>query len=218
MSLAPSSYLLFGPPGSGKGTQSSYMMKKGFHHISTGDLLRGAIEKKSALGRQVQEFMDQGQLVSDEIVISLVKEVLEKLSPEEPVVFDGFPRTVAQAEALGGLLEKQGRPLKRVFFLDVPDKVVVERLSGRRSCPRCGTVYHLTQAWTESGEERCDACQVDLVQRTDDTPEVVQGRLKVYHEKISPVREFYEQKGLVEKVDGTLSPSKIFDEICGFLC
>jgi adenylate kinase len=163
---------LLGPPGSGKGTQAARLgEERGFVALSTGDLLRAASAEGSDLGRRASEYMDRGELVPDDLIVAMIRDELERLD-DKPVLLDGFPRTVAQADALAGALEARGRRLDAAVLIDVPDDVVVERISGRHQ------------------------------HRDDDTPETVKERLRVYHRQTEPLVEYYEDRGLLRRVDG----------------
>ncbi len=183
--------VLLGPPGVGKGTQGVLLCEaRGFTHLSTGDLLRKARREGTPLGREAQGYMDRGELVPDSVIIGMVREALAELG-DGGVVFDGFPRTVAQAEALDDVLDELGRSVGRVVVLHADDEVLVKRLSGRRSCPDCGAVYnvHFNAPATEG---RCDRCEGTLTQRRDDHPETVRTRLDVYRAQTEPLVAFYE--------------------------
>ncbi len=189
--------VFLGPPGAGKGTQAKYLVEKyGFIHISTGDILREAVSKETKLGREAKEYMDRGELVPDGIMIRLIEEVL----PKDNFILDGFPRTVDQAKALDETLSKKGIGIDKVILFDVDGKIIVERLSGRRSCPSCGAVYHIKYNPPKNNEV-CDNCGVKLVHRNDDTEEVILKRLEVYRRQTAPLVEYYEKKGLLIRID-----------------
>jgi adenylate kinase len=184
--------ILLGPPGVGKGTQGVVLAEAiGARHVATGDLLRAARRDGTELGRRAQGFMDRGELVPDQLIVDLVREVLGTLGPDEGVVFDGFPRTVPQAEALGGALAEVSRTVDAVLALEADDDVLVRRLAGRRSCPQCQAVYnvHFTPPHKEGV---CDRCGATLVHRKDDDPATVRRRLMVYREETAPLIAFYE--------------------------
>ncbi len=209
--------LLFGPPGSGKGTQAVFMKeKKGYFHISTGDLIRGAMEDKE-FSKKVRAYSDRGELVPDDIILSLIEKVFEGLSETDCVVLDGFPRTLNQALALDELLSKKKRSLKEVFFLDVSLDILKERLSGRRSCPSCAAVYHISQFKRMKKKGFCDVCATFLVRRQDDRPQVIEKRFQVYRKIIAPLEDFYSKKGILRKIDGGGGPEHIFEQINSFL-
>ncbi len=202
--------VFLGPPGAGKGTQAKKLAQElGLVHISTGDLLRSAVKNQTPLGRKAKEYMDRGELVPDELIIALIEEVM----PEGGgVIFDGFPRTIAQAEALERMLERKGLHLDMVIFFDVDDDVVVERLSGRRVCPNCGAVYHIKYNPPKE-DEICDRCGTRLIQREDDREEVVRNRLAVYREQTAPLIEYYERKGILIKLDASKDIGEVYSEL-----
>ena len=194
--------ILLGPPGVGKGTQGVLLAEAiGARHVATGDLLRVARREGTELGRKAQGFMDRGELVPDQLIVDLVREVVGPLDAAQGVVFDGFPRTVPQAEALGGVLTDVRRKVDLVLALEADDDVLVQRLSGRRSCPQCGSVYnvHFTPPRSEGV---CDRCGAALVHRSDDDPATVRRRLEVYREETAPLIRFYERsQAPVRRID-----------------
>ncbi|RMH02973.1 MAG: adenylate kinase [Aquificota bacterium] len=201
--------VFLGPPGSGKGTQAKLLSEKHrFTHISTGDLLREAVRKGTELGKKAKEYMEKGELVPDELIVSLIEEAL----PEGGVILDGFPRTVPQAIALEEMLKRQGKKLCKVFVFDVPDEVVVERLSGRLTCPSCGAVYHRVYNPPKE-DEVCDRCGTKLVQREDDREEVVRNRVRVYKEQTKSLVDFYRERDIIFSLDATKSIEEIYQEI-----
>ncbi len=192
--------VFLGPPGAGKGTQAKMLSQKlGLLHISTGDILRSAVEKKTPLGVKAKEYMERGELVPDDLIIALIEEVLPQ---QGGFVLDGFPRTVAQAKALDRLLDSKGMSLSAVILFDVPDDTVVERLSGRRICPRCGAVYHIRYNPPRE-DEICDRCGAKLIQREDDREEVIRKRLSVYREQTAPLVEYYSERDILVKLDAS---------------
>lgn len=194
--------VLMGPPGAGKGTQASRLAEaEGICKISTGDLLREAVAEGSELGKKAEGIMQAGELVPDDLILDLVDDVLDRPACEGGAVFDGFPRTVEQAEGLESLLEKRGESLDRVMVIEVPDDELIARLSGRRVCKECGRMYHL-RFDPPREEGRCDACGGELAQRPDDRPETIERRLSVYEEETRPVRDWYEARGDVTAIDG----------------
>lgn len=196
--------IMIGPQGSGKGTQADLLGPKiGAVKLSTGDVFRAEIAAESPLGLKVKEILAAGNLVSDDITLAIVAERLDKLASDgvKGVIFDGFPRTSAQAEGLDALLEARGQKIDAVIELSVPEEVLIERMSGRRVCSECGTGYNLAfQTTREPGI--CDKCGGKLVQREDDKPEAIVKRLKLYDDLTRPLLDFYARRGLVSTVDG----------------
>ena len=183
--------ILLGPPGVGKGTQAVRLADSvGWEHVSTGDLLRAARRDGTELGRKAQAFMDSGELVPDSVILDLVRDHLKGIAPAAGILFDGFPRTTAQAEGLEHVLDAVARRVNRVVVFEAADEELVKRLSGRRSCPDCGAVYnvHFTPPTKEG---KCDRCGGTLVQRADDEAETVRRRLVVYQEQTAPLIEWY---------------------------
>lgn len=209
--------VLLGPPGAGKGTQASSIVKR-HHlcHISTGDMLREQQKKKTKLGLQASEFMNKGQLVPDQVILDMVKNRLKRKDCANGFLFDGFPRTVPQAEALNALLDKGKKPLTAVILFDVKDDVLVNRLTLRRTCPECGEIYHME---TKPGKVPgyCDKCGKQLEQRPDDNEKVVRERLKVYHDQTAPLVSFYSKNGQLYEVDGSQDVGRIAIEVDRFL-
>ncbi len=185
--------VFLGPPGAGKGTQAQRIAQAlGLRKLSTGDILRDAVRKGTPLGARVEGYMKRGVLVPDDVILEVMQEAMEEAGWR--FILDGFPRTVAQAEALDRMLQDRGYRLDAVVFLDVPDEEIVARLSGRRVCPRCGKVYHIVYDPPRE-DERCDRCGVALTQRPDDREEVIRKRLEVYREQTQPVLEYYTTTG-----------------------
>jgi adenylate kinase len=202
MELSPRHVIIIGPPGSGKGTQAARVGERlGLRHLSTGDLLRDAVAAGTALGKKAKEYMNEGRLVPDEIMLGLIREQLDALEGAGWIL-DGFPRTLPQAEALTGLLEEQGIEIDMVLLVDVPAEAIVQRLTSRRVCSECHAVYSL--AMLPAGQpDRCPKCGGQLVQRPDDTEETVRRRLDVYEEQTAPVLDFYRRSVGVTEIDGT---------------
>lgn len=203
--------VLFGPPGAGKGTQASRLSGAlALPHVSTGDLFRENRAKGTALGKQAQTYMDAGQLVPDALVLDMLFDRTSKPDCAEGYLLDGFPRTVAQAEALAGRLAKTD--VVTVLNLQVPDDVLMERSTGRRTCKACSSVYHVRTAPPKTAG-RCDKCGGELVQRPDDTKEVFGKRLSVYREQTLPLEAWYARAGLLENVDGNRAPDAVFADL-----
>lgn len=201
--------ILLGPPGAGKGTQAKLLAADlGVPHVSTGDMFRDHKARGSEIGKQVQAIMDSGGLVTDEITNAMVEERLSRPDVAKGFILDGYPRTTAQAEYLDRLLAALGRSLTRTLSYEVGEDVLVERLSGRRSCPTCGAVYHVTQ----NPPRKVGVCDRDgaaLVQRDDDRPESVRKRLQEYAAKTEPLRRFYRDRALLSEIPGVGSPEGI---------
>ncbi|MFN4132101.1 MAG: adenylate kinase [Caldimicrobium sp.] len=209
--------VFLGPPGAGKGTQAKILIEKyGIPQISTGDMLREHRAKGTELGKKAQEYMDKGQLVPDEIILGMVKERLSQPDCEKGFILDGFPRTVAQAEALDNLLAEMGKKLDFALALIVPDELLVERLTGRRTCKSCGMMYHIKYK-PPKVEGKCDHCGGELYQRPDDNEETVRNRLKVYHESTAPLIDYYNKKGILKEIDGSKSIEEITAQLISIL-
>lgn len=211
------SLVLFGPPGAGKGTQSSLMLEgSSMIHVSTGQLFRDAIKNKTPLGVEAQSYVDAGKLVPDSVVIGLIRELLEK-NKNTNFIFDGFPRTLPQAEALEQQIIDVGATLiKKALFLEVPQKALLDRLSGRRACKNCGATYHVTTAPTKI-EGVCDKCGGEVYQRKDDAPEAIETRLDAYEKSTAPLKEFYQKKGLFVSIDGVGNSKDVFERLRPYL-
>ena len=193
--------ILFGPPGAGKGTQGEIICETlKIPTISTGAMIRAAIKDGTELGKKAEAIISTSALLSDEIVVGIVKERLTQPDCQNGFILDGFPRTIPQAEALDAL----GVKIDCVLSLEVSDETIVERMSGRRSCPGCGATYHVVYNPTKDGTH-CDACGAELTQRSDDKPETVKNRLQVYHEQTEPLKEYYRNKQILKSVKGQSS-------------
>lgn len=204
--------ILIGPPGAGKGTQAAWMVERlGVPQISTGDMLRAARRAGTDLGRKASEYMDAGKLVPDDVVIGIVAERLGEADCAKGFLLDGFPRTLAQATALGGALERAGRAIRHVVAIEVPDDEIVRRLAGRRTCGACGRIWHL--AFDPPPSSAKCACGGDLVHRDDDREETIRNRLAVYHDQTSPLLSFYEPRGVLRRVSGRGSPADVRERI-----
>ncbi len=197
--------ILLGAPGSGKGTIAGKLASENenLKHVSSGDLLRGAVAKGTEAGKAAKEFMEAGKLVPDELIAAMIKDVLAETKGDVTMLLDGFPRNVAQAE----ILEKTGAPIRSVVLVDVPDEIIADRIAGRRTCPKCKAGYHV-KALPPKVEGVCDVCSEKLVIRKDDNPETVKDRLVVYHQQTEPLIAFYQEKGLLRKIDGNQGPEK----------
>ena len=200
---------LLGPPGSGKGTQSAGLRESyGIPHISSGDLLRDAVSRETDLGKQAKEYMTTGRLVPDELVLGMMRERIEQPDCTGGFLLDGFPRTVAQAEALGQMLDAKASPLDSVVALVVNRDQIVVRLGGRRSCSGCGRLYHVTFD-PPADARKCDECGAELLVRDDDRETTVRERLAVYEEQTAPLLDYYRSRGLLAEVDGVGAQEKI---------
>ncbi len=201
--------VLLGAPGSGKGTQGAVLAKKfNIPQVSTGDLLRAAVASGSELGKQAKTAMDAGALVSDEIVIGLIAERILEDDAKQGYILDGFPRNIAQAEALDTMLSKLGQPLQGVVLLDVPFEELLQRLTGRRTCRDCGAIYNIHLSPPNTAD-KCDACAGELFQRDDDNAETISKRLTVYQDQTSPLIAFYQQQSKLHTLIGTGDVSAI---------
>lgn len=209
--------ILFGPPGAGKGTQAQFIVERFMiPQISTGDMLRAAVKAQSPLGLKAKAIMESGGLVSDEIVLGIVQERLAQTDCEAGFVLDGFPRTIPQAVALEGILAGLSRVIDHVISLDVDHAEIIQRLSGRRTCSVCGKGYHVAYD-PPKNEGVCDACGGVLMQREDDKESTVKNRLDVYEQQTAPLKEYYEQAGLLRHINGCGSIGAIQQQIGGLL-
>jgi adenylate kinase len=198
--------ILFGPPGAGKGTQGALLAERfAMLRLSTGDVLRDAVKQRTDMGLAARRYMDAGELVPDEVILGIVRDYLRGEAAQANVIFDGFPRTIPQAQGLDDLLAELERPLFGVFVLDVDDDALIKRLSGRRSCARCGAVYNVH--FNPPGDDgRCRSCGGELVLRPDDEPATVRRRLQVYQEQTAPLIAYYEGSDVpVRRVNGDQS-------------
>ncbi|MBI4572985.1 MAG: adenylate kinase [candidate division NC10 bacterium] len=209
--------ILLGPPGAGKGTQAKLLVDRlEIPQVSTGDMLRAAVKDGTPLGREAKAYMDRGVLVPDGVIIGLVRERLQQPDCTRGYILDGFPRTVAQAEALGSTLEALRASLDHVLSLEVPTEDLVLRIAGRRTCRNCGAMSHVRFSPSKV-EGRCDACGGPTYQRDDDREETVRRRLQVYTEQTAPLVSFYEARGLLRRVSGTGEIAGIFQRITAAL-
>lgn len=209
--------IMLGAPGAGKGTQAKQIAGKfNIPHISTGDIFRANIKGGTELGKKAKAYMDQGALVPDELVVDLVADRIKQDDCKNGYVFDGFPRTIPQAEALDKALEEMGSKIDFAIDIDVPDENIVNRMSGRRACLACGATYHV-QFNAPKAEGICDTCGKELVLRDDDKPETVKTRLDVYHTQTQPLIDYYTEKGVLKSVDGTQDVADVFQSILDVL-
>lgn len=209
--------ILIGPPGAGKGTQSKQLVESlRVPQYSTGDMLRVAIAAGTPMGRSAKSYMDRGALVPDEVVIGIIADVLARAGRGRGFILDGFPRTVAQADALGAMLQRQSEAIDRVVMIEVDTDLIVERIAGRRTCPSDGRVFHLRFS-PPLRAGICDACGTELVQRSDDTEEAIRKRLTAYSEWTAPVSDYYEQRGLLRRVNGVGEVGEVFSRIMAVL-
>lgn len=208
--------VLLGPPGAGKGTQAKSISNRySIPHISTGDIFRKNISENTPLGVEAKSYMDNGQLVPDEVTINMVKERLKEDDCKNGYLLDGFPRTVSQAEALESFLNERNESLNTALLIDVPTDFILERMTGRRVCPSCGASYHIK--FNPAVDGKCGLCGTEVVQRKDDTKETVKERLDVYKEQTQPLIDFYKEKELLSVVDGTKAINEVFENICDVL-
>jgi len=205
--------ILFGPPGAGKGTQAE-RLKSDFQlpFISTGDMLRANVAQQTDLGKQAKGYMDAGDLVPDGLIVAMAAARLQEADAQDGFILDGFPRTIEQAQALDAQLGALGRRVTAALLIDVPDEEVIRRLSGRRVCVKSGHNYHV-EFDPPKREGVCDQDGSRLVQRDDDKPDVIQNRLLVYHDKTKPLVDYYDQRGLLRRIDGTREPADVHGHI-----
>lgn len=209
--------IMLGAPGAGKGTQAKMIADKyGVPHISTGDIFRANIKNGTELGMEAKKYMDQGLLVPDELTVKILLDRVAKDDCEKGYVLDGFPRNISQAEVLEEALANIGDKIDFAIDVDVPDENIVRRMSGRRACLSCGATYHIEHVPPKT-EGICDRCGKELVLRDDDKAETVKKRLNVYHEQTQPLIEFYEKKGVLKSVDGTVDMQDVFAAIVRIL-
>jgi adenylate kinase len=209
--------ILLGGPGAGKGTQAKKLVEKyNIPQISTGDMLRAALKEGTALGLEAKKFMDAGKLVPDEVVIGLIEERIKLPDCKKGFMLDGFPRTVGQADALKGVLDKMGIKLDHVISIEVANEELVGRLTGRRTCKACGSGFHLLFDPPKKAGV-CDKCGGELYQRDDDKEETIRNRLKVYDSQTAPLIDYYKKAGLLRPIQGVGSIDEIFGRITSVL-
>ncbi|MCI8268053.1 MAG: adenylate kinase [Lachnospiraceae bacterium] len=209
--------IMLGAPGAGKGTQAKKIAEKyEIPHISTGDIFRANIKGGTELGMKAKSYMDQGQLVPDDVTIGMLLDRISEADCEKGYVLDGFPRTIPQAESLTAALKERGEKMDYAVDVDVPDESIVTRMGGRRVCLKCGATHHV--AFNPPKKEGvCDSCQEALVLRDDDKPETVKKRLTVYHEQTQPLIDYYKGQGILATVDGTKELNEVFKDIVAVL-
>jgi adenylate kinase len=209
--------ILFGPPGAGKGTQAQFIVERyGIPQISTGDMLRAAVKSQTALGIKAKAIMDAGDLVSDEVVLGIVTERLVQADCDRGFVLDGFPRTLPQADSLASILAGLNKSIDHVISLEVDNAVIIQRLSGRRTCSVCGKGYHVVNTQPRI-VGFCDVCGGSLLQRDDDREETVNNRLCIYDQQTSPLKSYYERAGLLRSVLGAADVREIQQQIAAIL-
>lgn len=197
--------ILLGAPGSGKGTVAGKLASENANlkHVSSGDLLRGAVAKGTPAGVEAKGFMEAGKLVPDALIAQMIKDVVAETTGDVTMLLDGFPRNLAQAK----ILEDMGAPIKSAVLVDVPDEIIQDRIAGRRTCPKCKAGYHVT-GLPPKVAGICDHCGTELTIRKDDNPDTVKDRLVVYHEATEPLIAFYKEKGLLKVINGNQGPDK----------
>jgi len=209
--------IMLGAPGAGKGTQAIMIAEKyGVPHVSTGDMFRANIKNNTPLGVEAKKYMDQGQLVPDELTVKILLDRVAKEDCKNGYVLDGFPRTIPQAEVLENALKELNDNIDYAIDVDVPDENIINRMGGRRACLKCGNTYHIKHIPPKK-EGICDNCGEALVLREDDKPETVKKRLDVYHQQTQPLIDFYSERGLLKSVDGTKPMNEVFDSIVSIL-
>jgi adenylate kinase len=205
--------ILFGPPGAGKGTQAARLQSDfQLPFISTGEMLRGNVDEGTELGKEAKKYMDAGDLVPDDLIVQMAAERLQDADAQDGFILDGFPRTIEQAKALEEQLSELGRRVTAALLIDVPDEDVIRRLSGRRVCVKSGHNYHI-EFDPPKHEGVCDQDGSRLVQRDDDKADVIKNRLEVYHSKTKPLVAYYDEQGLMRRIDGTREAADVNDHI-----
>lgn len=209
--------ILLGGPGAGKGTLAEALRKQtDFLHVSTGDMLRAAIDSDTELGREAKSFMDKGNLVPDSLILRMIEERIDSESSDAAFMFDGFPRTLDQAEGLDRIFSERNASIDHVFNLIVPREILLKRLTGRRVCRNCGAVYHM-ESHPPKQTGVCDQCGGELYQRSDDSEETILNRLEVYKKQTAPLIEYYEEKSLLRDVDAAGSVAQTVSRTMGYL-
>jgi adenylate kinase len=211
--MAELNLVLLGPPGSGKGTQGERLHEDlRLPYYATGDILRAAVKEETEIGLNAKAYMDRGDLVPDDVIVGVIADRIDSEEARDGFILDGFPRTTPQAEALDAKLEELGRAVTAVVLIDVDDEEVVRRLGGRRTCEKNGHVFHVDFNPPEN-DEVCDIDGSPLVVRDDDKPEVIRKRLQTYHEKTEPLVSYYDDRGVLRRIDGERSPDEVSEDI-----
>lgn len=206
-------FLLFGPPGVGKGTQAERLQKKfNLTHVATGDLFRAHLKQNTTLGQLARSYIDRGALVPDDVTIGMVRERMDDPDTQNGMLLDGFPRTVAQADALEKLLSERRQHISRVLFINAPKEVLIERLGHRMTCTQCGTVYNSVSKLPKK-DGVCDLDGSPVIQRSDDTPETQLKRIEVYLEQTMPLVEYFQQRGLLVTIQGEQTIDRVYDDL-----
>lgn len=209
--------IMLGAPGAGKGTQAKMIADKyGIPHVSTGDIFRANLKEGTELGLKAKEYMDKGELVPDELTVSILLDRVAKDDCKNGYVLDGFPRTIPQAEVLEKELDKLGDKIDLAIDVEVPDENIIKRMGGRRACVKCGATYHIEHVPPKK-EGICDTCGSELILRDDDKPETVSNRLSVYHAQTQPLIDFYNERGVLKEVDGTKDMMDVFADIVSII-
>jgi adenylate kinase len=211
--MAELNLVLLGPPGSGKGTQGERLQEDlRLPYYATGDILRAAVRDETELGRTAKEFMDRGDFVPDDVIVGVIAERIDSPEARDGFILDGFPRTMPQAQALDRKLEELGRAVTAVLLIDVSDDEVMRRLGGRRTCEENGHVFHV-EFNPSQRDGVCDLDDSDLIVRDDDKPEVIRNRLEQYHAKTEPLVDYFDQRSVLRRIDGTAAPDEVADEV-----
>lgn len=210
---SPIKLVLLGPPGAGKGTQAVILAERyGLEHISTGDIFRELIKNNSPLGIKIKKYVETGELIPDDIVVEVVIDKIKRIDAKKGFILDGFPRTLKQAEMLDEVLGKTGICIDKVFYFETSEDIIIQRLSGRRTCRNCGAIYHVVNMPPKK-DGICDLCGGQLYQRKDDEPETVRNRLKVYNEQTVDLIDYYKKRNILSTINGDLSKDDAFIEI-----
>ncbi|PIN79770.1 adenylate kinase [Candidatus Woesearchaeota archaeon CG10_big_fil_rev_8_21_14_0_10_34_8] len=209
--------ILLGAPGAGKGTQAKHLCDKySIPQISTGDMLRAAVKEGTELGKKADVLMKEGKLIDDDLICAIVKDRLQKSDCKNGFLLDGFPRTIPQADGLIKILTELKKQLNAVIYVTVSDETIMQRMTGRRSCPKCGAVFHIKNN-SPKQEGKCDKCGTKLIQRDDDKPKTVKKRLDTYNNLTAPLVKYYKEKDLLKEINGEQPVKKVFDDILNAL-